>query len=80
MINIIFNKIINRILHLGYGPFSYFPELIKINNIIENNQFNNRNIRNYIFNISRRLYEIGIMDEELDKLLDELLKNEFWRR
>lgn len=80
MINIIFNKIINRILHLGYDPFSYFPELIKINNIIENNQFNNRNIRNYIFNISRRLYEIGIMDEELDKLLDELLKNEFWRR
>lgn len=66
-------KIITRISELGYS-LDFFPEIRKILNILENSSDGNLKKVNgeYVQECSRRAYELGIMDEQLDSLLDDL--------
>lgn len=68
--NEVFLKILNRINDLGYDPEIYFPEIKKISNLIKNKQINL--ISKYVLSCARRAYELGIVDNLLDSLLDEL--------
>lgn len=63
-------KISDRINDLGCNPEIYFPEIKKISNLIKNKQINL--ISKYVLSCSRRAYELGIVDNLLDSLLDEL--------
>lgn len=62
----ILSKIVNRMLELGYEPKIFFPEIEKIQNILNNRK---GNVSKYILDCSRRAYEIGLRDEILDNLL-----------
>lgn len=68
------NKIINRMSELGYPIDPYFPEIKKIIHIVQNSK--DKNLSNvdkrYIYDCTRRAYELGIMDKILDDLIDEL--------
>ncbi len=65
------NKITNRMSDLGYPQDIYFPEIEKISNILANSN-QSALVKKYVEECSRRAYELGIMDETLDKLLEEL--------
>lgn len=67
----IINQITNRMADLGYPQDIYFPEIKKISNIIANSKETKLGKR-YVEECSRRAYELGVMDEQLDQLLEEL--------